>query len=467
MLGLYTKQLKQINVKLITLSIFLGVLGGITAIYFPMVTIGVVVGVIASIIYLKKVEFWTTTLISVFLFLKFPIVWIFKSDSISLVASNISMVLMGLTVVTLLVRRKIKKNEEMAHLWFLLSLLLFYSLGLIVYYVILSKTTHLIVQLAGLYYLMYFVVPFIFSYVFVNRKRFELILKLIVWFGLINSVLSIIQATTMGGYLQYIPEYSTEVPNSLYTRIGGLLTVRSIGLFNDPNLLGGFLVIFLLTILWTNTKRNIITNFVLFPLGFLGLLFTYSRSSMIAFVIGLLVFVFIRKMYKTILLGISVAILFSAVAFEKILSFMSLSNGSAEYHKEDLIIGFLGLFEHPFGIGIGHAGILATSSWVSNVTSNLSLGSETGFFAISLQIGIIGSVLFFSFHACVLFKLRKMYQKAQENRFIGLGISLMVSFLTLHLFLPVYNQATTVCLVMIISGYLVKSNSPLSATSKV
>jgi O-antigen ligase len=98
-------------------------------------------------------------------------------------------------------------------------------------------------------------------------------------------------------------------------------TLRAFGTLPHPNILGGFLAIALiinLIIYFQSQKKEKITSLIFFGFNFFGLILTFSRSAILAFIISaIILFVFqikekikFKKIIAPIILGFSILIIF-------------------------------------------------------------------------------------------------------------------------------------------------------------
>jgi len=191
--------------------------------------------------------------------------------------------------------------------------------------------------------------------------------------------------------------------------------IRGYGTMSHPNVLGGFLVVSLFSTLLFSPHAKY-ERMTLLIIQFLGLLATFSRSAMLAFVIGLLIISFWYfnhiKTIKNKLIPISIITLFSAE-----LIFLIISRGLEIWNDPGVIERIEGfkaawvLFkEYPFGVGFGHFTLFLDQisaatlmPWEYQPVHNIILLTMSEAGAIGL-IGIVGATIFAFFK---LFQKRK------------------------------------------------------------
>ncbi|MDP2642660.1 MAG: O-antigen ligase family protein [Candidatus Peregrinibacteria bacterium] len=139
--------------------------------------------------------------------------------------------------------------------------------------------------------------------------------------------------------------------------------LRSYGTFSHPNIFAGYLVFAIFSIMYLFRSFPKMSSF--FVLVFLIALFlTFSRTGLIAFVIGAFVFSLfvVKKLNRWKLLKISLLILGVAMLFLFLIKgfplfierINSIDAESLRYRVMYLVIGFAMFFQNPFGVGVGN-----------------------------------------------------------------------------------------------------------------
>ena len=229
------------------------------------------------------------------------------------------------------------------------------------------------------------------------------------------AILQVILQHSIGLSFLGEPGLGPEMAHIARFTFGDATIIRGYGTMSHPNVLGGFLTVSLFsTLLFSPHAKH--ERMILLIVQFLGLLATFSRSAMLAFVIGLVIISFwYFKHIKTIknkLIPISIIALFSAE-----LIFLIVSRGLEIWNDPGVIErieGFkaaLTLFrEHPFGVGFGHFTLfldqISTATlmpWEYQPVHNIILLTMSEAGTIGL-IGLTGAIVFAFFK---LFQKRK------------------------------------------------------------
>ena len=135
-----------------------------------------------------------------------------------------------------------------------------------------------------------------------NFTRMTRILQILIFSGLVQSILAIAQFIKQGSIgIKFIEAgiYSPDSPGVANFILNGERIMRSYGSFSHPNVLAGFLIlaIFAFYALWLKRPIRLIG-----PIGLIGLIFglflTFSRTAILVFLIGSLA-MFLIEMFKT------------------------------------------------------------------------------------------------------------------------------------------------------------------------
>jgi O-antigen ligase len=271
-----------------------------------------------------------------------------------------------------------------------------------------------------------------------NLKFSQLALALTLSAGL-QGLLAIYQFLTQqiigNKYLGLITHRAQDI-GALVLEAEGGRWLRAYGSFNDPNFLGGWLALGLLSavILYTQKKYQKILPAVTIIIAF-GLFFTFSRGALIAFLFGLIIFLITSRKIKPalpLLLIIFVSWIILGVIFSPLIN-SRLDNNESRLNRKSNEERLIQLetatnnFKSNSLVGVGF----------NNYSHNLYLNNpnlptyayrrvENIYLLILNELGVIGLSLLLLLFIAVLIKTIK------EKNFVGL--SLIATLLTLGLF---------------------------------
>lgn len=238
---------------------------------------------------------------------------------------------------------------------------------------------------------------------------------------------------------------------------------RLVSTFAAPNTCGLYLAIVLIVILFLYKKLKINKGFAYVTIGItaVSLIVTFSRTSWIAVCIGLLVYSFsmikwtkykllkVMKIASIILLvvvlldGIFLSFNITMAIVHLLVSTINGNDSSMNGHINSYIISIKNIFMHPLGMGMGENGPRAL---VFMKKPNLT---ESAYFLMAYEVGIIGSILYFGSYIKVLFdNLREFKQKRNKGRLFISAVILVV--LTGFLALPFVQDFEILVFVFII-----------------
>ncbi len=212
---------------------------------------------------------------------------------------------------------------------------------------------------------------------------------------LVNSLL----VTSLLGILQYI--FYPDLRN-LYYLGWDPHYLRAFGTFFDPNFLGLILVIVLLVVIntknWQKNKGNILKALIIF----ITLALTYSRSSFLAFLTGIIYFTIMKKAWKFlisvfIISIISLILLPQSPYFEgRNLTRISSTMARIGSWKESI-----NLIQKSPLFGLGFNTLRYSRDQIpekiydkSPIPNKSSSGIENSFLFIAVTSGIIGLIIF-------------------------------------------------------------------------
>jgi O-antigen ligase len=235
----------------------------------------------------------------------------------------------------------------------------------------------------------------------------------------IQAVLAIFQVLSqhsLGLSILGEPYLAENVAHIARFTFGGIEVIRGYGTFSHPNILGGFLTVSLLcSLLFSPHLKH--ERKILILIQFLGLLSTFSRSALLAFMISVIIITFwyLHKIKNTknrlIPLG-----LISLFTIE--LLFLAVSRGInilADPAFLERIEGYkaaINMFlAHPFGVGFQHFTLFLDEStnsalmpWDYQPVHNLFLLSLS-------EAGIIGFILA---TGITIFAIKKLHRKTKK-----------------------------------------------------
>lgn len=201
----------------------------------------------------------------------------------------------------------------------------------------------------------------VFYLLLVNRVlKAHTILELFIISMSFQAVLALIQVLIQGSVGFYFlgePHLGEQVPHIARFVFGESKIIRGYGTFSHPNILGGFLVVSLLSSLLFSPHLKYERS-VLLAIQFLGLLASFSRSAMLALMFALVIISiwYLKEIKKNKIIPIALGVLFFGE-----LSFLAVSRGFNLLQDAavlERIEGFklsLSIFqEYPLGVGFNH-----------------------------------------------------------------------------------------------------------------
>ncbi len=200
---------------------------------------------------------------------------------------------------------------------------------------------------------------------------------------LYSSTIAIVQFVlqhSIGGPLWFLGErtFSASTSGIAMTNFQTLYKLRAYGTFPHPNVLGGFLAISL---------SFITSSPIIFAVGTVALLLTFSRSAWIVFLIGLL-FVSKKKLIPLLVsIGVVLGILYSFSAVdESVVVRQQLNTAALEIWKS-----------HPwFGVGLGNF-LVSLPSFLPSKFIYFLQPVHNIYLLIFSEIGIFGFCIFLLF----------------------------------------------------------------------
>lgn len=275
-----------------------------------------------------------------------------------------------------------------------------------------------------------------------KESEYKSFLKFILIFFAIISVWGVFQAWVLGdeflmklGYpTTYLHQYKrVMLGHSFY--FGGLGIQRVVSTISNSNICGlilGSSLLFLISgyklIPFTNRWKNILLIGIL-----IGYILTFSRSNFLALCIVGLFIVFRYIPYKKQILlaliglvcvGVVVLIVQGSDGLiykllEWVKSSLNLTDTSVAGRSDKWTEALKVISANPLGLGFGHVGSIARDAGVKDY-----IPCENSYFAMAIDFGIIGAVLYIGFMVWVIINLgkkAKRYQNEQDD--IGYRIS--------------------------------------------
>ncbi len=234
-----------------------------------------------------------------------------------------------------------------------------------------------------------------------------------------QAVLAIAQVIAQGSIGLHVigePYLSAEAAHIARFAIGDLTLIRGYGTFTHPNILGGFLVVSLLcSLLFSPHLKH--ERLILMLIQFTGLFASFSRSSMLALVIALLIMgVWYMKKIKGMknkLLPIGLISFFSLeflfVAFSRGLNILQ---DPALLERLSGYKTALEIFKaHPFGVGFSHYTL-----FIDQISGQITLPWQyqpvhNVFILLVTELGWVLSILA---SLIILLAINKFYQRRKK-----------------------------------------------------
>ena len=216
----------------------------------------------------------------------------------------------------------------------------------------------------------------------------------------------------------------------------GYLVVPAYATFRHPNVLGGFLGIFLLWLVpYIRSNRKYLFSFIV---GILALTFTFSVSAWVSFSIGILMYFLLitnpNNIYfkKIKISGVAVAFCLVMLAFTG-LQFLNNSPNPSLFRRSDLLVASYKMTaKYPlFGVGINNFTVMVDNFAPKSTDIRFTQPVHNVFALILSETGVFSYTLFIIF---VLLAVRKQINPGLFNvLFISL-VQLLILFSVDHYF---------------------------------
>ncbi len=253
------------------------------------------------------------------------------------------------------------------------------------------------------------------------------------------------------------PILSAELPGVAKINFGASKFIRAYGTFPHPNILAGFLLVGLFLALFSYPESKLFSLFLI-ALLLAGLIVTFSRSALIALLLGItgyLIYLFRKNLPGQFLrlkisLFLSLIILFSLVVFfSPFLRQRFFILPKTQEWQERLTYSQISLnliLKKPFGLGLNsftsqmaNYAEVKLQPWEYQPVHNV-------FLLISNEVGLPGGILLlflfiYAFRVCLKNKEKflNLEQKRLNALVFGLFLSLLVLFQFDHYFLTLYQ----------------------------
>lgn len=295
-------------------------------------------------------------------------------------------------------------------------------------------------------YIMPTIMYFIMANIHISEKNLEKWIKIIIVTAVVVSVYGLFQTFVLGdsflvnlGY----PSVDGHLVSSYYIN-GFFGNQRLTGTLVSPNICGVFLGICLFIVI-TSSYFKIGKKLILSILIGTGLICTFSRSAILAFVVAIIFYFSLTGKLKLKKIKIKYVFLFfstlavlipillyidqqylNGIVSKMLISSSKLTDLSAAKHYEDLFKPLNTVISHPFGLGFGSNGPKAVA-----YNGNVNL-VESSLYLSMYDFGIIGAVLFlFPYIKTVAFVLKK-----KNKKYVHIAASISIFLVFTFLLLP-------------------------------
>ncbi len=297
--------------------------------------------------------------------------------------------------------------------------------------------------------------------------------------GLVVAILAILQATALPkDFLTHFgysanPNWQAGQPLPAFQQIGGTNITRVQSTLAGPNQLGSYLLILLplaLTFLWYFKNPKAKLTMAIYLAIFSGaLFFTYSRSAWLgaaAILVAFFIIILNKKQLSYFvatlaILSIAGWLIFKNLLTDKFINIFLEHQGSTPERISRLGQSLQILFKHPFGIGIGKAGLASLKNSATSVTL-----TEDWYLQVGVELGLAGLLIYlviiWQFFKNLWLKFKKPFTrfknsaKQNSDQVLSLALFLALVGLSVHsLFLHTWSDITTVLTFWLLVGIAV------------
>lgn len=261
-------------------------------------------------------------------------------------------------------------------------------------------------------FLSYVILFFIIKFEIISEEAKVNMLKIYIVITALLSVMGIIQYITKIGLSdKFINGYKFGDTRKIAVTL------------SNPNNYGAYLVlaIFPVLIIALKEKNNIkkLIYFILFTLIIVNIFFTYSRNAWLGFAIGCIVLIFIYS-YKLVLVfgGVGILGLFVPQIFKRISEIFDFSQNIARINLWKL--AFYMIKDKPI-FGIGNGNYVSLYNKYATMHPELRYGNinsypcHNSYIKIETELGIFGSISFFSILIGAVLKVKQMVKVTNNN----------------------------------------------------
>jgi O-antigen ligase len=207
---------------------------------------------------------------------------------------------------------------------------------------------------------------------------------------------------------------------------------RTASLLRDPSIYGRHLVVAILVVLvglWL-TRLSVAAGAAVIAFLALALFFTYSQSSMVALVVGVLFVAAAAGTGRTrtiVFVGALAPLLLASAVLAAVGQDESLLRVTGG--RSDLVANATDIVrEHPIG-GVGIGAEEQVSEELGQSRDRLAKSSHTAPLTVAAELGIIGSALYLAF---LVAAVRLFYLAWLRDRVLGLGLSAVFLAIFVH-----------------------------------
>ncbi|MBW3467530.1 O-antigen ligase family protein [Arthrospiribacter ruber] len=220
------------------------------------------------------------------------------------------------------------------------------------------------------------------------------------------------------------------------------VTKRLASFFSDPlELASSVLLGFSAGLIWflTSKRENWLIPTVVMLCSLGSLFFAASRAAFLAFFVMIFFVAIIFRLYKLILSGFGLALLFvvyvlffaSEEFYYFVVDTITFENTSSVGHLVEWLLALDSMIANPFGIG------LAMSGNVGSVEDELRVGGENQFLIYGVQLGWIGMLLYMLLLAYAILTSLKVFNRTENT--MTARIAFVAASVRVGLLLPLFT----------------------------
>ena len=253
--------------------------------------------------------------------------------------------------------------------------------------------------------------------------------------------------------------------------VSGLVDLRAPSTVTGPNELGMHMVLGLLLVsqlMLTAERRSQWLNFALGLLFGIALVLTFSRSDLLASLIGMAALFLLRIRDRAPVFGrwsfqvaAILAVMFVAVLQTGLLGHVAgtAANPQAQFHVQDTSSALDALLEDPGGVGMGLVGPRIGAFFPEQPAFHV----EGSIFQIAFEMGVWGAALWISFAVAVFISALRGWKRAEDpldRALVGTAVGGGLGLSFVLLFLPLMQSMTLMSWMWFLLGYAVQLGRP-------